>query len=115
MRIVQIITATSIAFGSATTAFAASPLSTPAYTAQFIQGDAGAAEIVLASERGHKAKKHKKNHHAERRVRENREARRERQHGHHHNNGRYNHTHDDSDLDKVLGVLGAAAVISNLD
>lgn len=117
MRIIQIITATGIAVASTSTAFAASPtVSNLSQSAQFIQSEIDSAEVIQVSERGHKYKKHKKENNASRRARENREARLKRQqHGHSHDHGHYDHKHEDSNLDKVLGVLGAASIISNLN
>ena len=120
MRIVHVITAASIGFGSATAAFAASSHGSVSYytgqSAEFTQIVSGAAHPVQVSERHHKYKQHQKKYRAERKdrePRENREARRERQHGYDHS--RLGRDRGDSDLDKALSILGAAAIISNLN
>lgn len=114
MRIVHIITAAAFAFGPTSAAFAVAPAGqfAPSSTLAHFQS-ADTAEIVQVAEYNRDKKFKKKKKHAARKAKkrnENREARNERQHGHDHSR-----SDSRSDLETAIGVLGAAAIISNLN
>jgi len=117
VRIVQIITASAIAFGSATASFAASPSAqfVPATYAvgQSVQTGAQSnqtAEIIQVSGKKHYKKvqrqRHKERRKAERRHQREHSSKRHRDYDHRRHS-------DNNDTAKILGLLGAAAIIAN--
>jgi len=120
MRIVQIITASAIAFGSTTAAFAASPsvqftpaLYTVSQSAQVTPQDGQTAEIIQVSGKKH-YKKYKRKHHKSHKVDRRHHNKHHAYYGKRHHD--YDHHHRSkkkSDVKKILGLLGAASIIAN--
>lgn len=120
MNLVHIITATAIAFGTTTAASAAAPSAqfAPAvYNADQsanIERTGATAEIIKVSGNKYHKKQRKAQHRQEQRRAERRQeqrrAERHREARRHHDR---HHRSDKSDKAKILGLLGAAAIIAN--